>query len=68
MSYSGTRVYRGARPPQGYRARGRGRAAASWLLKAVLTALLGLAGYLFVTDMAVPSLVDGITGQHQSQD
>ena len=65
MSYTGARVYRGGRPPA--RRRSRGRSAASWLLKLVLTALLGLGGYLFVTQMAVPGLVDGIVGQQQTQ-
>ena len=62
MSYSSARTYRGGRPPTSP-----GRAAGKWLLKAVLTALLGLAGYLFVTQMAVPGILDGIVGQHQSQ-
>ena len=62
MSYSSARTYRGGRP-----ATSAGRGAATWLLKAVLTALLGLSGYLFVTQMAVPGIVDGIVGQSQTQ-
>jgi hypothetical protein len=63
VSYTGARTYRTARPTASP-----GRAVATWLLKAALTTLLGLAGYLFVTQMAVPSLVNGIVGQHQAPD
>ena len=45
------------------RTRSRFRAAVSWLLKVGVMALLGVAGYLFVMQVAFPGLIEGIVGQ-----
>jgi hypothetical protein len=45
------------------RTRSRFRAAMVWLLTMGVMAALGVAGYLFVMEVAFPGLIEGIVGQ-----